>query len=240
MILSHHNQFIFLKTRKTAGTSVEMALTNHCGHIDIVTPLALDDERKRMAKGQFPRNYFVVSPYREKRAKNFAEKEQLTKEDYKKVINNARTFHAFINHSTASEVASFTGPRVWDRYFKFTVERNPWDFQVSRFFWRKKVDPDFNIDFDQFLRLPHLTSNWEIYTIADRVAVDKVVLFEDLVNGLSSLKEQLGFDISDGLPHAKGNTDRKKQDYRDFYNDEQRKLVAKKFENVIDTFKYSF
>ncbi len=31
MIISHEHKFIFLKTKKTAGTSVELALTRLCG-----------------------------------------------------------------------------------------------------------------------------------------------------------------------------------------------------------------
>ena len=39
MIVSHRHRFIFLKTRKTAGTSIELFLFPHCGAEDIVTPL---------------------------------------------------------------------------------------------------------------------------------------------------------------------------------------------------------
>jgi hypothetical protein len=35
MILSHRYRFIFLKTGKTAGTSVEIALSEYCGAEDI-------------------------------------------------------------------------------------------------------------------------------------------------------------------------------------------------------------
>ena len=38
MIASFSCRFIFLKTRKTAGTSVELALSPACGPEDIVTP----------------------------------------------------------------------------------------------------------------------------------------------------------------------------------------------------------
>ncbi|MEL6382956.1 MAG: chondroitin 4-O-sulfotransferase, partial [Cyanobacteria bacterium J06626_18] len=31
MIISHEYKFIFLKTRKTAGTSIEIALSKFCG-----------------------------------------------------------------------------------------------------------------------------------------------------------------------------------------------------------------
>ena len=39
MIISHRHKFIYLKARKVAGTSVEVALAKHCGDADIVTPV---------------------------------------------------------------------------------------------------------------------------------------------------------------------------------------------------------
>jgi hypothetical protein len=58
MIASFSRNFIFLKTRKTGGTSIEMALAPHCAPGDIVTPLAPSDERARIAGGAIQaRNY---------------------------------------------------------------------------------------------------------------------------------------------------------------------------------------
>ena len=39
MIISHRHEFVYLKARKVAGTSVEVALAQHCGDGDIVTPI---------------------------------------------------------------------------------------------------------------------------------------------------------------------------------------------------------
>ena len=44
MIVSHKNRFIFLKTRKTAGSSIEIALSKHCGPEDIITKIAPSEE----------------------------------------------------------------------------------------------------------------------------------------------------------------------------------------------------
>jgi hypothetical protein len=47
MIVSHEHKFIYLKTKKTAGTSIELALSRLCGPDDIITPLTKIDEALR-------------------------------------------------------------------------------------------------------------------------------------------------------------------------------------------------
>lgn len=57
MILSHRWRFIFIKGRKVAGTSVEIALSTICGTKDVVTPITPRDEVERFRAGGLCRNY---------------------------------------------------------------------------------------------------------------------------------------------------------------------------------------
>lgn len=57
MIVSHCHRFIFIKTVKTAGTSIEVALSKLCGEQDVVTPIQPPEPSHR------PRNYTACGFY---------------------------------------------------------------------------------------------------------------------------------------------------------------------------------
>jgi hypothetical protein len=42
MIISHKHKFIFFKTKKTAGTSIEIALSKYRGPDDVITPFCFE------------------------------------------------------------------------------------------------------------------------------------------------------------------------------------------------------
>ena len=45
MIVSHRHRFVFLRPRKVAGTSIEVAMSRHCGGNDIITPIGRHQAR---------------------------------------------------------------------------------------------------------------------------------------------------------------------------------------------------
>src|SRR6185312_12550479 len=113
MILSHKYRFIFLKTRKTAGTSVEVSLARCCGPRDVLTPVCPEGEALRGGLGLGPRNH--GPPLR-----------QYGLRDWLRLLLKGRPMPGswFYNHMPAREVRARVGARVWDSYFKFCFERD--------------------------------------------------------------------------------------------------------------------
>ena len=67
LIISHRHRFIFIRTIKTASTTVEIFLRHYCGPDDVVTPLYADEEALADPDGiNSPRNYGrrILAPWK--------------------------------------------------------------------------------------------------------------------------------------------------------------------------------
>ncbi|CAN5126645.1 sulfotransferase family 2 domain-containing protein [soil metagenome] len=213
MIVSHERRFIFLKTRKTAGTSLEIALSAVCGPLDIISPILPEDEELRAHTGRGPQNYH--SPPLARPA---------------------------TNHSPARKAREIVGQEVWRSYTKITVERNPWDQVVSQYYWmaRKLPDPPSFADYVRSPRVANLAeTNARIYRIQGRLVADHVLRFESLADDLDTLWRELELPGEPDLPRAKSGV-RPDVPYRDLYDDETRDLVGTLFAASISDFGYSF
>ena len=232
MIVSHKHRFVFMKTRKTAGTSIEIALSEHCGPKDIISPIGQADEKIRSELGfRGPQNRWV-SPL---------------KLGFRGIIGLLQrkewAFH--YNHCTADLVRHRIGASRFDDYTSFCVVRNPWDKAVSMYWWIKNRGDghaiDNSISFSDFiLNAPRkLITDQDIYMIDGEVVVDHIIKFEDLQNGLDSTMSKIGLpNLS--LPHAKAGTRKKKEHYSKMYDDKTRDFIASQCAFEIEKFGYEF
>lgn len=200
MIISHRHKFIFIKTRKTAGTSIEISLSEHCGPDDVITPISPDDEKMRVSLGfRGAQNYRL--PFRRLR---YTEMRRSVKR---------REVALFNKHDVAGLVRHYVGHDLWKDYFTFTVERNSFDKAVSRYHWHPGRSRPPMEEF--FARSPVLhLSDWPTYTVNDDVIVDRVVRFERLQDDLDEVADRLGLPAL-SLPRAKGGHRPEKSHYSD-------------------------
>ena len=230
MIISHKYKFIFLKTNKTAGTSVEIALSRFCGPDDVITPISRKDEKIRKKLGyRGPQNY--LAPLREYSFKDLALS-----------LLKGKRKPKFYNHVSASEVRAIVGQQIWDSYFKFCIERNPWDRVVSLYYWRNPSDP--RPTFSEFIesKIPLILKRWgfELYTIDGHIAVDKICRFENLAEELEKVRVQLGIPEKLYLTQAKSRLRKEKRKYHEIFGEAEKEKIAELFADEIQLFRYEF
>ena len=213
MVVSHSHQFIFVKTAKTAGTSVETYLSSLCDDGDVFTPIFPKMD------GHVARNYLVGQdpddPF-------FIQSGELR------------------NHIPARKLRWYVRPKVWNSYFKFCVERNPWDKTLSHYHMVRHRNP--SMTFEKYLAEGTLCHNFFRYTDRnDNLIVDQVLRYESLNAELADVFEQLGVPFSGELTvRAKSEYRTDRRHYREVLTDAQRDLIAERFQNEIEMFGYEF
>ena len=132
-IISHSRKFIFVKTMKTAGTSLEMALSKYCSDGDILAPLGDpgEEDKRREIAGIGSRNYSrPLAEYR-------------LQQRLQKLVRGRREVK-YAEHAPAWQIRRRLGEDIWSDYFKFAVVRNPFDRCVSRFYYTTRWFDDRN------------------------------------------------------------------------------------------------
>ena len=229
MILSHKYKFIFIKTAKTAGTSIEVFLSRHCSPEDILTPITPAIE------GHQPRNYEgFINPIPEllERPGKF----------FSALRDSIISREKFYRHMPASEVRKRVPAEVWNSYFKFCTERNPWDKVLSHYHMHAAREGG-SLSLDEYLARGRFPINYFRYTDrgGTKIIVDRVLRYEDLMAELGEVFSQLNipFDGTLGVA-AKSEYRTDRGPYRQVFNDEQRRIVEKAFAKEIELHGYRF
>jgi len=227
MIISHTHKFIFVKSVKTAGTSVEAILSNYCSGKDVVTRLN-DFPFNRNEKGEFIQRSMNDEEYRE-----------------------------IGQHVDALIIKSRVPDNVWSDYLKFSIARNPWERVVSLYTWLTRNDPAFKpqkrfyhrlgIPYDELKETRKLFSifvnnDWKtndrFYIIDDELCVDFIIRYENLMEDFGELCKRIGLPQVE-LPHLKAGF-RKGYHYSEYYDEESKAIVAERHKDDIRLFGYQF
>ncbi len=226
MIVNHKYKFIFLKTRKTGSTGVEIALSEHCGLGDIITPIPPVDEKLRKKFGfNGPQNHLISFNNHSK-----ADRLELLK---------TRRRKQYYAHMTAAELQQYLGEETWKSYFKFCFERNPYDKAISRYFLRTR-NLDRRPSIEEYLEtaLPESLSNWAIYAINNKIAVNFVGKYEQLADDLKALSVKIGLPKELTLPATRGRTRKRRKHYSEILSLRERVLIEQACNREINFFSY--
>ena len=228
MIISHKHKFIFIKTNKTAGTSVEIALSKFCGANDIVTKISRVDEKTRKSLG-----YTGAQNYLANRdpALNWIDR-----------LLGRSEAEVFFNHMPATRIRELIPRKIWDGYFKFCIERNPWDRTVSAYYWKNKLEPRPPM-IDWLNKGGHKVlqdRGRELYTIDGSIVVDQVIKYENLTDDLEAVRLKIGLPAPLELPNSKSSTRKDRRPYEQIFGDEEKQIIARDFAFETRTFGYEF
>ena len=227
MIISHKHKFIFIKTAKTAGTSIEVFLSQHCGPDDVVTPIGPP------VAGHVPRNYHgLFNPLPE-----IFSGANRPRAAWRDLLRGNK----FYNHMTALLVRSRVPTRVWENYFKFCVERNPWDKVLSHYYMH--AHRAGSLALDVYFKTGKFPINFPRYTdrSGNEIIIDRVLRYENLTAELSEVFAQLNIPFTGSLEvRAKSEYRTERKSYQLVFNDEQRRMIEQKFAREIELHGYRF
>jgi len=131
----------------------------------------------------------------------------------------------------------------WNSYYKFAVERNPWDKVVSQYFWKIKkfeTPPTFEKWLYKGSLIPR---DWKLYTKNNQVMLDKIIQYSNLHQELIDMfNNKFNLELTQEMLD---NTDVKvgfrKKHYTEMYTDQSLiDNVAEKFKKEIKYFDYKY
>lgn len=170
------------------------------------------------------------------------------------------TEEPYLNHVTSERLKDHFDQMEWDwnNYFTFTFTRNPWDRFVSLWSYSKgyikryEENPEKE-SYDYYMRMKKLFPKYDDFKLYARdipgfPSVD--YCFDKhgkkLVNYIGKVENlQEDFNIvcdKIGIPHQQlpHKNKSKHKHYTEYYDDETREIVAKKYKKDIEYFGYKF
>ena len=235
MIINHRYKFIFFKTHRVGGTSVEAALSEICGPGDIWTGIgdfAEGHHRAPMGSG------YKIPP--ELRESNWWLRRLGWIRPYPFKIMLRRGGYSgvdYLPHIFARHVRATLPREIWDSYYKVSIERNPWDKVVSAYYYKnERRRPSF----EAYVRRTKRSLNFQIYSIDGEIIVDKLMKYESLDGDFAAFLERVGAPTDISIPKTNASKRGDKRQYRSMYNDELRDIVAAVHRREIAYCGYTF
>jgi hypothetical protein len=219
MLVSHAAKFIYTKTVKTAGTSVELYLEPFCvkeahtnganrhGHREKVSDVGIVGFRGR----------------------------------------DRRTSQVkWWNHMPAADIKALLGDEVWNSYFKFCVVRNPFDKVISLFYyWRKAgrfpFDPSApdHEQLESWLINNRIPLDRDKYTIDGQFCLDTVIRYERLHQDMERVCQRIGLPWNPAaFPTMKIGFRPQGKTIASLYTERSAKIVRDRFDFEFEFFGY--
>jgi len=225
MLCSHSHKFIFLKTKKTASTSLEIFFERYCrppgydigfSSDEYIGPTGIIGQR---SSGGFSKGIF------HSHMPAHAVMDNVNTD----IWNNYYKFTS-IRNPYDKAVSAF-----WYHYSK--------DLALYRKIKTYTLD-ELRQEFKKFILQPIVYSvlqDDEIFLINDQPIVNKFIRYENLFRDLDQVCKDLHIDLPvDQLGNYRSEHRSKEFDYQEYYDEESKLAVSKNFSWQIDYFSYKF
>ncbi len=226
VIISWRHGFLVVKTRKTASTSVELALRTVLDRRDVATKLADEDEALAASLGlPGPQNAAVPLL-----ADGTSTLRRLVRSREREVLRP---------HTWLATARRAYGAERIDALTTFAVVRDPWERAVSMYWWRtQQLDERPHIDDFVLSATPELLSIWPSISVDGVLGLDAFVRFEHLDDDLRAVLAPLGITLSVDLPHAKSATRQDRRPAREQLSAASQERIAEVCAREIEAFGY--
>lgn len=203
MIICHKYKFIYIKSMKTAGTSLEIALASFCDENDIISTDEDVEEKlkKKLSRGGQNNLYKIPRVSYRNLKHNIFQLIKLIlikfgiKFDHKVRFINFLNKEKFYSHIPAKNVKRMISKNIWDSYYKFTIIRDPVDQIISYYYWCNKSEAERSKNsFEVFVKensKEFFSKQKDIYTFENKIIVDKCIIFENFEDELNELSKKL-------------------------------------------------
>jgi len=218
--VSNSHNFIFLKTRKTAGTSIEMYLQPLCtaaGSPVVEKTRAMETEHGIIGSRLIDRD------------------------DWKPLD---RKYWA---HSKASELRDNLGEKRWGELYKLTCVRNPFDKVLSHYFWNQKragndmpatVDAEI-AEFRKFVHSDEWANDRSVVFLAGAYQPDFAIRFENMAQDLSTFLSNVGVtDALPAMPETKVTRTSRRAEFADYFDKDSADIIRDRFRWIFSRFDY--
>lgn len=225
MLVSHRHQFIYTKTHKTAGTSVEGYFERFC------LP---------------PNQEFQLQHHR-----NAYESEHGIVGFRGEMHSGEKP--KWWSHMSAFQIQRQLGDEIWSRYFKFCVVRNPYEMVVSAYFFamRQNGKPDLELfalplgslkeRFGNWLNNAKLPDDRERFMINGAISMDDFIKYENLTADVERICGRLSIDYCPDLfPSFKREYRPAQATAEALHTLQTQEIVEKAYAFELDYFGYGF